>query len=317
MKRSELRALIKEELKKSLHEAEGDFGGTQVSRGKIKKLPTGRFKAKNKEGDSALFSTEKEALQYATASSEEAWNAKFGPQSKKKNVKELGLPRSPKEKTGMDYYDDSHKGSNPNRNRYDRGDDDDYDRRRDADSEDGFDDKYHRIGEVTASDYYTPPKKRKPKPKTEVTASDYYTPPKKKKPKTEASVSTKSIAQILKKGQTLRTNVGYWAAKNMKGDVRYFETEKEAQKFANHAANEAKQPWEPDYDPHQPIGWDDYEPGGPRPPNVKKEAKKPSTPGEHQTAIAKKTLKMPDAMANVMGGPNKKQATDFLKKKNS
>ena len=75
---------------KSLREAEGDGdigsdSGTQVSRGKIKKLPTGRFKAKNKEGDTALFSTEKEALQYATASSEEAWNAKFGPQSKKKN----------------------------------------------------------------------------------------------------------------------------------------------------------------------------------------------------------------------------------------
>lgn len=36
---------------------------------------------------------------------------------------------------------------------------------------------------------------------------------------------------------------------------------------------------------------------------------------KHQTAIAKKTLQMPDAMAGVMGGPTKKQAEAFLKKK--
>lgn len=34
---------------------------------------------------------------------------------------------------------------------------------------------------------------------------------------------------------------------------------------------------------------------------------------KRQTEIAKKTLKMPDAMANVMGGPTKKEAEEFLK----
>ena len=428
MKRSELRALIKEELKKSLREGWDviDTRGTQVSRGKIVKLPTGRFKAKNKEGDTALFSTEEAARRYATAASEEEWNAKFGPQSKKKTVKEWGPPRSPKEKTGMDYYDDSHKGSNPDRNRYDRGDDDDYDRRRDADSEDGFDDKYHRIGEVTASDYYKPPRPpKKPKkeaitkkngetcrwflhcgrPATgrtphpafadgvptcdrcakfaigktnikEVTASDYYTPPKKRKPKIEASVSTKSIDQILKKGQCIRTNIGYWAAKSMKGTVRYFETEKEAQRFANHAANEAAISLAP-----PPTGWPNKKPskphvtnngrfwvawnatgdvghfnseekaqqfadsmaneakqpmeqcptcGGPLDDNYcydcekyafdkyddgesANEAKKFMSPDDHAKIISKRTLKMPDAIANVMGGPTKKQSAEYLK----
>ena len=35
---------------------------------------------------------------------------------------------------------------------------------------------------------------------------------------------------------------------------------------------------------------------------------------EHQTKIAESTLKMPDAMAGVMGGPSKKEAKEFLGK---
>jgi hypothetical protein len=46
------------------------------------------------------------------------------------------------------------------------------------------------------------------------------------------------------------------------------------------------------------------------------EAKKKelSVPEKHQLNIAKKTLKMSDAGANVMGGMNKKEAREFLKK---
>lgn len=44
------------------------------------------------------------------------------------------------------------------------------------------------------------------------------------------------------------------------------------------------------------------------------EMKKLSVPEKHQLAIAKKTLKMSDAGANIMGGMNKKEAVDFLKK---
>ena len=32
----------------------------------------------------------------------------------------------------------------------------------------------------------------------------------------------------------------------------------------------------------------------------------------HQTKIAKATLRMPNAIANVMGGPSKKEATQYL-----
>ncbi len=35
---------------------------------------------------------------------------------------------------------------------------------------------------------------------------------------------------------------------------------------------------------------------------------------KHQKAIAIKTLKMPNAIANVMGGMTKKEAVNFLKK---
>jgi thermostable 8-oxoguanine DNA glycosylase len=44
------------------------------------------------------------------------------------------------------------------------------------------------------------------------------------------------------------------------------------------------------------------------------EAKKLSVPEKHQLKIAKKTLKMSDAGANIMGGMTKKEAIDFLKK---
>ncbi len=40
---------------------------------------------------------------------------------------------------------------------------------------------------------------------------------------------------------------------------------------------------------------------------------KPKTPEEHQIKIAKDTLKMPDAMAGVMGGPSKEEAKEILK----
>jgi hypothetical protein len=43
------------------------------------------------------------------------------------------------------------------------------------------------------------------------------------------------------------------------------------------------------------------------------EKDKLSVPQKHQLAIAKKTLKMSDAGATVMGGMNKKEAVDFLK----
>ncbi len=39
-----------------------------------------------------------------------------------------------------------------------------------------------------------------------------------------------------------------------------------------------------------------------------------SVPDKHQLAIAKKTLKMSDAGANIMGGMSKKEAVAFLKK---
>lgn len=52
-----------------------------------------------------------------------------------------------------------------------------------------------------------------------------------------------------------------------------------------------------------------------------KEVKKEETVAEtkdpvkhHQTKIAQQTLKIPDAMVGVMGGPNKQQAREFLKK---
>jgi len=52
-----------------------------------------------------------------------------------------------------------------------------------------------------------------------------------------------------------------------------------------------------------------------------KEIKKEETVAEtkdpvkhHQTKIAQQTLKIPDAMVGVMGGPNKQQAREFLKK---
>lgn len=40
----------------------------------------------------------------------------------------------------------------------------------------------------------------------------------------------------------------------------------------------------------------------------------PSTPQEHETRIARDTLKMPDAMAGVMGGPSKEEAASKLGK---
>jgi len=43
------------------------------------------------------------------------------------------------------------------------------------------------------------------------------------------------------------------------------------------------------------------------------EAKQLSVPQKHQLAIAKKTLKMSDAGASVMGGMSKKEAVEFLK----
>lgn len=39
-----------------------------------------------------------------------------------------------------------------------------------------------------------------------------------------------------------------------------------------------------------------------------------SVPQQHQFKIAKKTLKMSDAGANIMGGMSKKEARDFLKR---
>ena len=38
-----------------------------------------------------------------------------------------------------------------------------------------------------------------------------------------------------------------------------------------------------------------------------------SVPQQHQLKIAKKTLKMNDAMAMIMGGMSKQEARDFLK----
>ena len=38
-----------------------------------------------------------------------------------------------------------------------------------------------------------------------------------------------------------------------------------------------------------------------------------TVPQQHQLKIAKKTLKMNDVMANVMGGMSKQEAKDFLK----
>jgi len=38
-----------------------------------------------------------------------------------------------------------------------------------------------------------------------------------------------------------------------------------------------------------------------------------TTPQKHQLAIAKKTLKMTDAGAKIMGGMSKKEAKEFLK----
>ena len=38
-----------------------------------------------------------------------------------------------------------------------------------------------------------------------------------------------------------------------------------------------------------------------------------TVPQQHQLKIAKKTLKMNDVMANVMGGMSKQEARDFLK----
>lgn len=38
-----------------------------------------------------------------------------------------------------------------------------------------------------------------------------------------------------------------------------------------------------------------------------------SIPQQHQLKIAKKTLKMTDVMANVMGGMSRPEAIDFLK----
>jgi hypothetical protein len=40
--------------------------------------------------------------------------------------------------------------------------------------------------------------------------------------------------------------------------------------------------------------------------------KKPSTPEQHKLHIARATLRMPDAMAAVMGGPSKAQAQATL-----
>jgi len=45
-----------------------------------------------------------------------------------------------------------------------------------------------------------------------------------------------------------------------------------------------------------------------------KEAKKPSTPEEHQLKIAKDTLKMTDAMAKIMGGMTKEEAKRIIEK---
>lgn len=39
-----------------------------------------------------------------------------------------------------------------------------------------------------------------------------------------------------------------------------------------------------------------------------------SVPEQHQLAIAKKTLRMPDVMAEVMGGMTKQQAREVLKR---
>lgn len=41
--------------------------------------------------------------------------------------------------------------------------------------------------------------------------------------------------------------------------------------------------------------------------------KKLSVPEQHQLKIAKDTLRMPDAMAGVMGGPTKEQAREIIK----
>jgi len=41
---------------------------------------------------------------------------------------------------------------------------------------------------------------------------------------------------------------------------------------------------------------------------------KPITPKQHQLAIAKRTLRMPDAIAGVMGGPTKAEAQEIIQK---
>ncbi len=46
-------------------------------------------------------------------------------------------------------------------------------------------------------------------------------------------------------------------------------------------------------------------------------AKEKDIPYEHQLSIAKKTLKMPDAMVGVMGGMSKKEAQEFMRKHNA
>lgn len=50
-------------------------------------------------------------------------------------------------------------------------------------------------------------------------------------------------------------------------------------------------------------------------PQAEEPAEKPTTPEGHQDKIARDTLKMPDAMAGVMGGPSKAEAQAHLDKK--
>lgn len=39
-----------------------------------------------------------------------------------------------------------------------------------------------------------------------------------------------------------------------------------------------------------------------------------SIPEQHQLRIARRTLKMPDAMVGVMGGPNKEESREIIKR---
>tara|TARA_Y100000310_G_scaffold339160_1_gene430988 strand:- start:561 stop:956 length:396 start_codon:yes stop_codon:yes gene_type:complete len=43
--------------------------------------------------------------------------------------------------------------------------------------------------------------------------------------------------------------------------------------------------------------------------------KKLSIPEQHQLRIARRTLKMPDAMVGIMGGPNKEESREIIKRR--